>query len=191
MATSVINPTTNGDVIQWLKREDIAVIPKYKLWSLFANEFNLEVDRVNDKTFAETMKRLEKEFKHYGEKENFKEIKRERLGNDFLIPYKKEEIIPTIGEFKNLKSQHTEKYQECENLMRKVEVMEINSSAFKEQISELSCIRKNLSDIIKSKAIVESELVQLKENYDAILKCRNDEQAVSAEKILKNGNKSF
>ena len=99
MATSVINPITNGDVIQWLKREDIVVIPKYKLWPLFANEFNLEVDRVNDKTFAETMKRLEKEFKHYGEKKNFKEIKRERLGNDFLIPYKKEEIIPTIEEF--------------------------------------------------------------------------------------------
>ena len=170
MANSVINPITNGDVIQWLKREDIAVIPKYKLWPLFANEFNLEVDRVN-------------EFKHYGEKKNFKEIKRERLANDFLIPYKKEEIIPTIEEIKNLKSQHTEKYQECENLKRKVEVMEINSSAFKEQISELSCIRKNLSDIIKSKAIVESELVQLKENYDAILKCRNDEQAMSADKI--------
>ena len=63
--------------------------------------------------------------------------------------------------------------------------MEMNSSAFKEQISELSCIRKDLSDIIKSKAIVESELVQLKENYDAILKCRNDEQAVSAEKMTK------
>ena len=60
MATSAINPITDGDVIQWLKREDIAVIPKYKLWPLFANEFNLEVDRVNDKTFAETMKRLEK-----------------------------------------------------------------------------------------------------------------------------------
>ena len=86
------------------------------------------------------MKRLEKEFKHYGEKKNFKEIKGERLANDFLIPYKKEVIIPTIEEFKNLKSQHTKKYQECENLKRKVEVMGINSSAFKEQISELSFI---------------------------------------------------
>ena len=105
------------------------------------------------------MKRLEKELKHYGEKKDFKEIKRELLGNDFLIPYKKEEIIPTIEEFKNLKSQHTEKYQECENLKRKVEVIEINSSAFEGQISVLSCIRKNLSDIIKSTAIVESELV--------------------------------
>ena len=65
-------------MIQWLK-------PKFKLWPLFANEFILEVDRINDKTFAETMKRLEKEFKHYGEKKNFKEIKRERLANDFLI----------------------------------------------------------------------------------------------------------
>ena len=183
MASSVINPITNGDVIQWLKREDIAVIPKYKLWPLFAIEFNLEISRVIDKTFAESIKRLEKEFKHYGEKKNDKDLKSERLANVYLIPYKKEQCIPSIEEYKNIKSEHTEKYKECESLRRNVEVMEINTVDFKEQISELTYIRKSLSDLIKSKAIVESELLELKDDYDVIQKSRSDEQAVSAKNI--------
>ena len=61
--------------------------------------------------------------------------------------------------------------------------MEINTAAFKEQISELTCIRKSLSDLIKSKAIIESELLGLKDDYDVIQKSRSDEQAVSAKKI--------